>query len=95
MAELVEERMQAFPCSGEINFRVENANDAIEKVLNHFVDQNPKVDRLDGVSADFGTWRFNIRASNTEPLLRLNIESRGDNALVENAVAKISKLVDG
>ena len=95
MTELVEERMNAFPCSGEINFRVENASESIEKVLNHYSDLDPDVDRLDGISADFGDWRFNIRASNTEPLLRLNIESRGDTALVENAVAEISKMIGG
>ena len=51
--------------------------DTIQKVLQHFAAQQPKLDMTDGVSADFGDWRFNIRASNTEPLLRLNIEAQG------------------
>jgi phosphomannomutase len=67
-----------FPCSGEINFKVADTQATIQKLFDHFADQNPKIDRTDGVSLDFGTWRFNVRASNTEPLLRLNIESRLD-----------------
>ena len=51
----------------------------IQKIFDHFADQNPKIDQTDGVSLDFDAWRLNVRASNTEPLLRLNIESRLDN----------------
>jgi phosphomannomutase len=50
----------------------------VQKIFDHYADQNPQVDRTDGVSLDFGAWRLNVRASNTEPLLRLNIESRAD-----------------
>ena len=50
----------------------------IQKIFEHYADQNPAIDQTDGVSLDFGAWRFNVRASNTEPLLRLNIESRRD-----------------
>ena len=55
--------------------------------------QGPVVDRTDGLSLDFGAWRFNLRGSNTEPLLRLNVESRGDAALVQLKVAEIAALI--
>lgn len=65
-------------CSGEINFKVADTQQTIQKIFDYFADQNPKIDQTDGVSLDFGAWRLNVRASNTEPLLRLNIESRQD-----------------
>ena len=78
LSSLVEDMIAKFPCSGEINFKVADTQVTIQKLFDHFADQNPEIDRTDGVSLDFGTWRFNVRASNTEPLLRLNIESRLD-----------------
>lgn len=78
LAELVDESIGKFPCSGEINFRVADCDAAIERVLDHFADKTPLVDYTDGVSMEFNEWRFNLRASNTEPLLRLNVETRGD-----------------
>ena len=95
LAELVEARMQAFPCSGEINFTVVDAPAAIAAVLQHYQALEPEVDRTDGVSADFGEWRFNLRSSNTEPLVRLNIESRGNPALVEDRLGEISDMLQG
>ncbi|MFP8817596.1 phosphomannomutase CpsG [Acinetobacter johnsonii] len=78
MSSLVEDMIEKFPCSGEINFKVADTQATIQKIFDHFADQNPAIDDTDGVSLNFGAWRFNIRASNTEPLLRLNIESRKD-----------------
>lgn len=78
LSSLVEEMIKKFPCSGEINFKVADTQATIQKLFDHFADQNPDIDHTDGVSLDFGAWRFNVRASNTEPLLRLNIESRLD-----------------
>lgn len=78
LSSLVENMIKKFPCSGEINFKVENTQTTIMKIMNHFADQNPEIDQTDGISLDFGAWRLNVRASNTEPLLRLNIESRAD-----------------
>lgn len=78
LSALVEDMIEKFPCSGEINFKVADTQVIIQKIFDHFADQNPAIDQTDGVSLDFGTWRFNVRASNTEPLLRLNIESRKD-----------------
>ncbi|MEO7068073.1 MAG: phosphomannomutase [Rhodanobacter sp.] len=93
LAELVEDRMRAFPCSGEINFKVADAHAATERVMQHFSALAPQLDFTDGTSADFGQWRFNLRSSNTEPLLRLNVESRGDATLMQQRTAEISSLI--
>ena len=87
------EQMRAFPCSGEINFRVADAKQAVSRVMAHFQAQQPSLDYTDGTSADFGSWRFNLRSSNTEPLLRLNVESRGDDALMREKTMEISRLL--
>lgn len=78
LSSLVEDMIAKFPCSGEINFKVADTQATIQKIFDHYANQNPVIDYTDGVSLDFGAWRFNVRASNTEPLLRLNIESRKD-----------------
>jgi len=93
LAQLVEDRMQAFPCSGEINFKVADAKAAIAKVLDFFANEQPMLDYTDGLSADFGTWRFNLRSSNTEPLLRLNVESRSNASLMEERTKEIGALL--
>jgi phosphomannomutase/phosphoglucomutase len=95
LGELVADRMQAFPCSGEINFRVDDAKATVARVLAHYEPQNPSIDRTDGVSADFGAWRFNLRSSNTEPLLRLNVETRGDAALMHARTDELAALIGG
>ncbi|MEO4001001.1 phosphomannomutase [Mesorhizobium sp. CAU 1732] len=93
LAERVEERIAAFPCSGEINFTVKDARAAQEKVADRYADENPEIETLDGLGMDFADWRFNLRASNTEPLLRLNVETRADPALLEKRVKEISELI--
>jgi phosphomannomutase/phosphoglucomutase len=93
LAEMVEDRMAAYPCSGEINFKVADAKAAIERVMAHFAPLDPAIDRTDGVSADFGDWRFSLRSSNTEPLLRLNVESRGDAELMRARTAELSESI--
>ena len=95
LAQLVEARMAAFPCSGEINFRVDDAAATVARVLARFAPQSPALDHTDGLSADFGTWRFNLRSSNTEPLLRLNVEARGDAGLMRERTAEISTIITG
>ena len=90
LSTLVENMIAKFPCSGEINFKVADTQATIQKLFDHYNDQNPEIDRTDGVSLDFGTWRLNVRASNTEPLLRLNIESRGH----DQAAQPIQQYVD-
>jgi len=83
LAELVDARIERYPVSGEINVEVDDPNAVIDKVLAHFVDLPHQIDRSDGLGMDFGEWRFNLRGSNTEPLLRMNVETRGDHALME------------
>ncbi|MBI4936635.1 MAG: phosphomannomutase CpsG [Nitrosomonadales bacterium] len=95
LSRLVGERIRAFPCSGEINYRVENVARVTERVLAHFAKDHPVVDETDGISLEFSEWRFNLRASNTEPLLRLNVEARGDAAQVNRRVAEIAALIGG
>ncbi|WP_199535965.1 phosphomannomutase [Dyella solisilvae] len=93
LADMLAERMAAYPCSGEINFVVEDARAAVAKVLEHFAGQNPSIEHIDGISADLGVWRFNLRSSNTEPLLRLNVESRGDAELMRAKTRELSALI--
>lgn len=93
LAEWVEDRMAAYPCSGEINFKVADAKAAVARVMEHFAAQSPVLDHTDGISADFGDWRFNLRSSNTEPLLRLNVEARGDAAQMQARTDEISRLI--
>ncbi len=93
LADWVEDRMAAYPCSGEINFKVADAKAAVARVMAHFAAQAPVLDHTDGISADFGDWRFNLRSSNTEPLLRLNVEARGDAGLMQARTDEISRLI--
>ncbi|WP_180051024.1 phosphomannomutase CpsG [Acinetobacter sp. YH12211] len=97
LSNLVEEMIAKFPCSGEINFKVANTQATIQKIFEHYASQNPAIDQTDGVSLDFGTWRFNVRASNTEPLLRLNIESRRDHnpRPMQDYVDELTQLIQG
>ncbi|MET4676146.1 MULTISPECIES: phosphohexomutase domain-containing protein [unclassified Luteibacter] len=94
LGDMLEQRMAAYPCSGEINFVVKDAPAAVAKVMAFYADQGPSIDHTDGVSADFGDWRFNLRSSNTEPLLRLNVESRGGTALMHERTAELSALIE-
>lgn len=93
LAEWVEDRMAAYPCSGEINFKVSDAKASVARVMEHFASHGPELDYTDGISADFGQWRFNLRSSNTEPLLRLNVETRGDVALLQARTDELSALL--
>ena len=95
LGELVGSRMEKFPCSGEINFRVADARAAVARVLTHYAHLSPSLDETDGISADFGQWRFNLRSSNTEPLLRLNVETRGDTDLLHRRTKELSSLIAG
>jgi phosphomannomutase len=95
LSRLVAERIAAFPCSGEINFRVDDADVTISRILATYEDQNPSIDYTDGVSVELSDWRFNLRASNTEPLLRLNVEARGDPALMRRKTDELCALIAG
>jgi phosphomannomutase/phosphomannomutase/phosphoglucomutase len=93
LSQLVDERMAAYPCSGEINYRVIDAKAVIQAVLDHYAGQNPKLDTTDGISLEFAEWRLNLRSSNTEPLLRLNIEAKNSSALVADQVKNIEGII--
>src|SRR5690606_11501937 len=73
LAETLEERIAKFPCAGEINFTVEDAKRVQERVAEHYQRANPTIESIDGLGMVFDYWRFNLRASNTEPLMRLNV----------------------
>lgn len=94
LSSMVQSRMQAFPCSGEINYVVSDTTQAIDKVQAHYESEALVVDTTDGVSLSFDEWRFNLRASNTEPVLRLNVESKEDINLVTQQVTTIESLLE-
>ncbi|GAA0323289.1 phosphomannomutase [Psychrobacter aestuarii] len=91
LSELVDDYISAYPSSGELNFRLTHtdAPALIDNIAAHFAEQSPEVNTLDGLSMDFGAWRFNLRASNTEPLVRLNIETRGDQSLLAEKITHL------
>ena len=93
LSQLMAERINAFPSSGENNFRVADVPAAIAKVEAVYGPKAIDRDETDGLSLSFDNWRFNLRASNTEPLLRLNIEGRGSASLVQEKLAEIKALL--
>ncbi|MEX1057325.1 MAG: phosphomannomutase CpsG, partial [Natronospirillum sp.] len=95
LSELVSERMSRFPSPGEINSKVDDADVAIQRVYETFKAEAIAEDDLDGVSLEFPEWRFNLRKSNTEPVVRLNLETRGDEALMKEKTAAILAILRG
>jgi len=91
---LVAEARAAYPSSGEINFRLSDAGAALAAFEGAYAPQAVEIDRLDGISLRFEGWRANVRASNTEPVLRLNVEAERDAVLVREKVAEISALLE-
>lgn len=94
LGELVRDRMAAFPASGEINSTLAEPVSAIARVEQHFSQHALEIDRTDGISLAFEDWRFNLRSSNTEPVVRLNVESRGDASLMEAKTKDILALLN-
>ena len=94
LASLVEERTHAFPCSGEINRTVADASALIAQVESRYAAGAEAVEHLDGLSVSFKDWRFNLRMSNTEPVVRLNVESRGDAALMTEKTQELLAIID-
>jgi phosphomannomutase len=90
---LVSDRMAAFPSSGEINFRLDDPGAAIARIEAAFASKVPARDETDGLSLAFDDWRLNLRRSNTEPLLRLNVEARGQEAGLKARVAQVVALI--
>ena len=96
LSALVGERMRLFPASGEINRKLStDAKAILARVRAQYQGRARAIDLTDGLSMEFEQWRFNLRGSNTEPLVRLNVESRGDEALMREKTAEVLKLVDG
>jgi len=91
----VKDRFAAFPSSGEINFKVTDADKAIENVISAYRAKAISIDQIDGVSLAFENWRFNLRRSNTEPLVRLNVESKGRADMLQAQVSAIEELLGG
>ena len=95
LGDWVEDRFAAFPSSGELNFAVADAGKAIENVLSAYRAAALSLDETDGVSLAFDDWRFNLRRSNTEPLVRLNVEGKGNAEKLAAHVSKIADLLGG
>lgn len=94
LSQLVGERIAKYPCSGEINFCVTDVTASITAVRAHFEALNPVViDTTDGLSMEFEDWRFNLRGSNTEPVLRLNVESFGNKVLMLSKTQIIEEIL--
>ena len=93
LSSLVAERIAAYPCSGEINYRVPDADGVMVAVMSLYQPDDPIIDRTDGLSMSFSEFRLNLRSSNTEPLLRLNVESRGRPELVASCVRVVESIV--
>jgi phosphomannomutase len=95
LGDWVKDRFAAFPSSGEINFKVDDADTAIESILGAYSADALSINETDGVSLAFDDWRFNLRRSNTEPLVRLNVEGKGEaNALLTH-VSSVADLLGG
>ena len=95
LADLVAGMRARFPSSGEINLTVPDVAAAVARVEAALAGAALVRDDTDGLSLEFAEWRLNLRASNTEPLLRLNVEARGDAGLVAAGVAQVRALVSG
>ncbi|MCE5285447.1 MAG: phosphomannomutase [Pelosinus sp.] len=95
MSELVQERMAKYPVSGEINRVVPDAKQVLANIEKNYVTVEAVIDRTDGLSVEYPTWRFNVRMSNTEPVLRLNVESLGDKALMEQKTEQLLACIEG
>lgn len=95
LSELVGDRMSMYPASGEINRKVADAKATLQALYEKYATEALDVDEIDGYSFEFPEWRFNIRMSNTEPVVRLNVESRGDEALMREKTAEVLEILEG
>lgn len=91
LGDLVGEMIANYPCSGEVNSRVADAAATLRAVEARYADG--RIDRIDGLSVEYPDWRFNLRASNTEPVIRLNVETRGDAALMRTKTEELLAII--
>lgn len=89
IGQLVKDRISAYPSSGEINVKLIEPATSIEKIKQHYIGLGGEIDYTDGISIEFPQWRFNLRSSNTEPVVRLNVESRADVVLMREKTKEI------
>ncbi|MBT8088459.1 MAG: phosphomannomutase [Gammaproteobacteria bacterium] len=94
LSELVGQRMTMYPASGEINRKVNDAAATLQRLHDDYAAKALAVDDTDGYSFEFSDWRFNIRMSNTEPVVRLNVETRADEALLEKKTAEVLAVLE-
>jgi len=94
LSALVDEMVEAYPSPGEINRKIADPSAAIQRVREHYEDSALLVDETDGISMEFPQWRFNLRMSNTEPVVRLNLETRGDRDLLAKCQQDLLALLD-
>ncbi|MGF1700976.1 phosphomannomutase CpsG [Photobacterium makurazakiensis] len=93
LSEAVSRRISAFPSSGEINKQIDDPHRALQRIKTHYGHNAILLDETDGITAEFQDWRFNLRTSNTEPLVRLNVEARNNRELMENKTAEILSIL--
>jgi phosphomannomutase len=93
LSSLVKQRIAAYPSSGEINNTIADPKAAIARVFAFYQEQAQVIDKTDGISMEFGNWRFNLRSSNTEPVVRLNVESKADVALMHEKTEQVLALL--
>jgi phosphomannomutase len=93
LSSMVAKRIAAFPSSGEINSKLADPKAAIDRVLNAYKADAVNIDMTDGIGVEFKEWRFNLRTSNTEPVVRLNVESRADVPLMQRKTEELLKLL--
>ena len=93
LSKLVDQMILRYPSPGEINFKVKDPKSSIARVRKSFESSAVDIDYTDGISMEFKTWRFNLRTSNTEPLVRLNLETRADETNIKKYLKKITSLI--
>jgi phosphomannomutase len=93
LSALVDARIAAYPSSGELNFTIQDPATTLQRVKDHYAMDAVVLDETDGISLEFSQWRFNLRSSNTEPLVRLNVESRADIGLMQQKTAEVIALL--
>ncbi len=93
LSELIKERKEKFPSSGEINFTISQPKKIFEKVLKYYDGQYLSYDNFDGLSLVFKNWRFNLRSSNTEPLVRLNVETKNGSEFLNQCVTELTEIL--
>jgi len=94
LGQLVGARQRLFPVSGEINREIADSKGVLARAQRHYEKSAKSIDFTDGLSMEFDQWRFNLRGSNTEPLVRLNVETRGDEALMRAKTEEVLRLID-